>query len=59
MQGFVVDLIKEISTKSNLSISLGITPDDMYGNINSHGQMNGMIGELYNGVSLKITNLIN
>ncbi len=50
-EGYLIDLITEISKKLNFEFELYVSPDGNYGSKNSEGDWNGMIRELIVGVS--------
>jgi len=51
--GFLIDLLQKITEywKYEFEFEFYYAPDGNYGSINGGGRINGMIGELYNGVS--------
>ena len=50
-EGFVVDLVAEISQLVGFTYQLQLVPDGKYGHVVA-GEWNGMIGELVNKVSV-------
>ena len=50
-EGYLIDLITEISKKLNFEFELYVSPDGNYGSKNIEGDWNGMIRELIVGVS--------
>jgi hypothetical protein len=51
--GFMIDLLQKISEywKNEYEFEFYYAPDGHYGSISDGGRINGMIGEVYNGVS--------
>ncbi len=50
-EGFVVDLMNEIANIAGFEYRLYFSPDGKYGSIQD-GRVNGMIGEVFNNVSI-------
>ena len=50
-EGYVVDLLNEISTIAKITYTLKLSSDGEYGGWTKNGSVNGMIGEVYRNVS--------
>ena len=58
-EGFVVDIIDEISKMLGFNYTFKIVDDNNYGNIEkTTGQFNGLIRELLDGVQHTIVNIL-
>ena len=53
-KGFLIDLMDQIAQRNGLKYELYLVPDSMYGIVTSNGTINGMIGQVYHGVSVAI-----
>lgn len=51
MEGFCIDLLKQLSHKVGFSYQLHLVKDGRYGNLDASGNWSGMIGEVVRGVS--------
>jgi hypothetical protein len=52
-EGFIVDMLEEISKLRKFNYTLQEVKDGAYGSLNEHtGRWSGMVGELVRGVSM-------
>lgn len=59
LQGYSIDLLKELSRLLGFTYEMYPSPDGFYGALTENGTWNGMIGEIVNGViSWKVDSLL-
>jgi hypothetical protein len=51
--GYCIDLMDEISRVAGFEYSLYLSPDKQHGSVAPNGAINGMISEVYRGVSVQ------
>ncbi len=57
-EGYCVDLLKEIATQLNFNYTIKLVGDGQYGSPQEDDTWSGMVGELVDGVSIRIVPLL-
>lgn len=53
-EGFCIDLARELAQIVGFAYKIELVPDGNYGSRNSHGEWDGMVRELIDGVSFEL-----